>query len=452
MSELAAVILAAGKGTRMNSDWPKVLHSVAGQPMLSHVLYAAETAGCNKKIVVVGFGASQVAPLVEGRAELVTQEEQLGTGHAVMQAKDSLRDFNGTVMVLCGDTPLLDGAELRNLYNHHLQSGNKATILTAVLDDATGYGRIVRSDSGQILKIVEQKDANLDELSINEVNAGIYCIESEELFTSLGKIDCNNAQCEYYLTDVVAKLISVGEKVGSMTTADKNTIMGINSRRQLAEAEKWFRQKVNYNLMDQGVTIVDPNNTYIDPTVIIGKDTVIYPFTWLEGNTIIGESCNIGPNTRLTNMTIGNNCTIQFSYAHDATIGNGVNIGPYAHIRPGTRLADDVKVGNFVEVKNSWVGMGTKLPHLSYIGDADLGSGVNMGCGTITVNYDGKKKSRTKIGDNSFVGCNSNLVAPVELFENTYIAAGSTITHDVPERALGVARARQKNIENWNKE
>lgn len=452
MSELAAVILAAGKGTRMNSDWPKVLHCVAGQPMLSHVLYAAETAGCNKKIVVVGFGAGKVAPLVEDRAELVKQEEQLGTGHAVMQAKDSLADFSGTVMILCGDTPLLDGGELRNFYNHHIQTGNKATILTAILDDATGYGRIVRADNGKIVKIVEQKDASMEELKIKEINSGIYCIESEELFAALGKIDCNNAQGEYYLTDVIAKLIEAGAKVGAMPTADKDTIMGVNSRRQLAEAEKWFRQKVNYNLMDEGVTIVDPDSTYIDPTVVIGKDTVIYPFTWLEGNTVIGECCNIGPSTRLTNITMCDNCTVQFSYAHDATIGAGVNIGPYAHIRPGTRLADDVKVGNFVEVKNSWVGNGTKLPHLSYIGDADLGNGVNMGCGSITVNYDGKKKSRTKIGDKSFVGCNSNLVAPVELAENSYIAAGSTITQNVPARALGVGRARQKNIENWNKQ
>lgn len=452
MSELAAVILAAGKGTRMNSDWPKVLHCVAGQPMLSHVLNAAETAGCNKKIVIVGFGAGKVAPVVEDRAELVKQEEQLGTGHAVMQAKESLKDFSGTVMILCGDTPLLDGGELRSFYKHHMETGNKATILTAMLDDSTGYGRIVRSSDGKIIKIVEQKDASIEELAIKEINAGIYCIESEDLFSSLGKIDCNNAQGEYYLTDVIAKLIETGAKVGAISTADNETIMGVNYRRQLAEAEKWFRQKINYNLMDEGVTIVDPDNTYIDQTVVIGKDTVIQPFTWLEGNTVIGSCCNVGPSTRLTNVTMGDNCTIHFSYAHDATLGDGVHIGPYAHIRPGTRLADDVKVGNFVEVKNSWVGNGTKLPHLSYIGDADLGNGVNMGCGSITVNYDGKKKSRTKIGDKCFVGCNSNLVAPVELADNSYIAAGSTITQNVPERALGVGRARQKNIENWNKQ
>ncbi len=451
MSELTAVILAAGKGTRMKSDLPKVMHFVAGQPMLAHVLDAAEIAGCTRKIVVIGFGAGRVAPIVEGRAELAEQKEQLGTGHAVMQAQPLLQSAHGTVMILCGDTPLLDGRELRSFYEHHIEVGNNATVLTAMMPDATGYGRVVRDDKGSVLKIVEQKDATPEELAIKEINTGIYCVKTELLFAMLAKVDCNNAQGEYYLTDVVDKLVEDGHKVGAVVAADSDTVMGINSRRQLAEAEKWMRRRTNGNLMDAGVTIMDPDTTYIDSTVSIGRDCIIYPYTWLEGNTVIGKECLIGPNVRFTNVQTGDDCTVHFTYAHDAAIGTGVTVGPFAHLRPGTRLADEVKVGNFVEVKNSWVGTGSKLPHLSYIGDADIGNKVNIGCGTITVNYDGKKKFRTTIGDNSFVGCNSNMVAPVVLGENSYVGAGSTITHDVPPNALGIARAKQKNIDNWSK-
>jgi bifunctional UDP-N-acetylglucosamine pyrophosphorylase/glucosamine-1-phosphate N-acetyltransferase len=451
MAELSAVILAAGKGTRMKSDLPKVLHCVAGEPMLSHVLNAAETAGCARKIVVIGFGAGKVAAIVEGRAELAEQKEQLGTGHAVIQARPLLADFVGTIMVLCGDTPLLDGRELRRFYEHHIELGNQATILTAGLADATGYGRIVRADSGQVTKIVEQKDASIKELAIKEFNTGIYCFDSKELFAALEQVDCNNAQGEYYLTDVIAKLVDKGAKVGAVIAADDATVMGVNSRRDLAAAEKWLRAKTNGNLMDSGVTIIDPDNTYIDATVTIGRDTIVYPYTWLEGDTVIGRDCAIGPNTRLTNVKVGDNSTVHFAYVHDAAVGKNVTMGPFAHIRPGSRLADEVKVGNFVEVKNSWVGKASKLPHLSYIGDADVGDNVNMGCGSITVNYDGAKKYRTKIGDHAFVGCNANLIAPVVVGDNAYVAAGSTIRDEVPPHALGIARAQQKNIENWQK-
>ncbi len=451
MSDLVSVVLAAGKGTRMKSDLPKVLHCVAGKPMLLHVLDAAQVAGCDKNIVVLGFGAEKVTPVIEDIAQIALQKEQLGTGHAVMQAKELLNDFSGTVMILCGDTPLLDGRQLRRFYEHHTELGNIATILTAVMDDATGYGRIVRSDSGQVLKIVEQKDANVKELDIKEINTGIYCIEKQALFEALSSIDCNNAQGEYYLTDVIDKLVGQGHKVGALIVSDPDTVMGINSRVQLAQAEKWLRKKINHNLMEQGVTIIDIDTTYIDASVSIGQDSIIYPNTLLEADTVIGQNCIIGPNTRLTNVSVGDDCNIHFAYAHDAIVGKSVNVGPYVHLRPGTRIADEVKVGNFVEVKNSWIGRASKLPHLSYIGDADVGEHVNIGCGTITVNYDGEKKHRTKINDGVFVGCNSNLVAPVELHENSYVAAGSTITKDVPENSLAVARQRQKNIENWNK-
>ncbi|MDR2005707.1 MAG: bifunctional UDP-N-acetylglucosamine diphosphorylase/glucosamine-1-phosphate N-acetyltransferase GlmU [Acidaminococcales bacterium] len=451
MSMLAAVILAAGKGTRMKSELPKVLHCVAGLPMLSYVLEAAEAAGCARKIVVIGFGAGKVAAIVEGQAELAEQKAQLGTGHAVMQAKPLLSGFDGTVMILCGDTPLLDGRELRRFYEHHIGVGNKATVLTAVLKDASGYGRIVRGGDGRVAKIVEQKDADIQELAIKEINTGIYCFDGRELFSALETVGCDNAQGEYYLTDVIARLVEKGAKVGAVAAADKDTVMGVNSRRDLAAAEKWMRMKTNCSLMDEGVTIIDPDSTYIDTTAIIGRDTIVRPNTWIEGNTVVGKDCVIGPNVRLSNTQVGDGSVLHFTYAHDAAVGRNANIGPFVHIRPGTRLADDVKVGNFVEVKNSWVGKGSKLPHLTYVGDADIGENVNMGCGTVTVNYDGKKKYRTKIGDNAFVGCNANLIAPVELGENCYVAAGSTINKEVPPDALGIARTRQQNIENWKR-
>ena len=451
MSDLAAVVLAAGKGTRMKSKLPKVLHSVLGKPMLEYVLDAADVAGCKRKIVVLGFGADEVTPLIDGRAEVAVQKEQLGTGHAVMMTEELLKDFSGTIMITCGDTPLLDGRDLKALYEHHIETSSLATVFTAVLPDATGYGRIVRGENDNVIKIVEQKDATIKELEIKEINTGIYCIESAVLFDLLRKIDCNNAQGEYYLTDVIAKLVETGGKVSAVAVSDPDTILGINSREQLAEAVKLSRMKTNKHLMDSGVTIIDPDNTYIEANVKIGADTIIYPNTYILGNSAIGQECAIGPNTRFNNVIVGDNCHIFCSYANDATVGSGVDVGPYAHLRPGTRLADNVKIGNFVEVKNSWLGVGTKVSHLSYVGDADIGSQVNMGCGTITVNYDGKKKYRTIIEDNVFVGCNSNLVAPVTLHESSYIGAGSTITVDVPANALAVGRTKQKNIGNWNK-
>ena len=449
MAKIAAVILAAGKGTRMRSKLPKVLHKVGGKPMLEHVMAAAETAGADKSIVVVGFESEQVAEFVGTRAEIAVQAEQLGTGHAVMQTADLLKDFAGTVMIICGDTPLLDGCELKKFYVEHQASGAAATVLTAILDNPTGYGRILRDCNGHVIGIVEEKDATMSQKSICEINTGIYCIEAPLLFEALSGLTCDNAQGEYYLTDVLGKLNEMGKFVGGVITADSDMIMGINSRRQLADAETIMHTRILDKLMDQGVTIMDPASTFIEGTVEIGQDSIIYPFTWLEGSTKIGTESIIGPNVRLTNVVVGNATNLQFVYGHDCVVGSGVTVGPYVHLRPDTVISDEVKIGNFVEVKNSNIGRGSKLPHLSYIGDSDIGERVNMGCGTITVNYDGKKKHRTVVEDDAFVGCNSNLVAPVTVGAGSYIGAGSTVTKDVPPDDLGVARARQTNIKGW---
>lgn len=449
MNNLVAIILAAGKGTRMHSKYPKVLHKVGGKPMLQHVIDAADICGADKKVIIVGHEAEMVETMVGSQGSIALQAEQLGTGHAVMQTADALNKFNGTALILCGDTPLLNGEELKKFCEAHKKSGAAATVLTAIMDDPFGYGRIIRDINGNVEGIVEQKDATEAQKSIKEINTGIYCIECPQLFEALSTLTNNNAQGEYYLTDVLQKLRSAGQKIGGISTADSDMVMGINSRRQLAVAESVMRQRILDKLMDEGVTIMDPASTFIEADVKVGRDTIIYPYTWLEGNTKIGEDCEIGPNARFTNVKIGNDNHLQFIYGHDCEIKDHVTAGPYVHLRPNTVIGDSVKIGNYVEVKNSNIGIGTKLPHLTYIGDSDIGSGVNMGCGCITVNYDGKKKYRTVIGDNAFVGCNTNLVAPVSVESNSYIGAGSTITKTVPENALAIARAHQKNIEGW---
>ena len=446
---LETLILAAGKGTRMKSKLPKVLHKVGGKPMIQHVIDAAKSAGSSHEVVVIGAGAKLVEQGISG-VEFVTQEEQLGTAHAVLAAKKVFAKSTGTILILCGDTPLLTADMLKEFISAHENSNCAATVLTADMPEPKGYGRVIREEDGTFKRIVEDKDATDDIKKIHEVNGGCYCFDARKLFDALAKVTNDNAQGEYYLPDVLPILKDAGEKIGAFKAEYCTEILGINTRVQLAAADKALRMRKDRELMESGVTIIDPNTTFIDADVKIGQDTIIHPNTYLEGNTVIGEDCEIGPNIRFVNMRVGNNVTAHFSYCHDAEISNDVTLGPYVHIRPGSKLSDHVKVGNFVEIKNSVVGKGTKLPHLQYIGDSDVGAGVNVGCGTVTCNYDGKNKFRTKIEDNAFIGCNTSLVAPVTVGEGSYVAAGSTITKDVPPNTLAIGRSRQTNITGWN--
>ncbi|MGE5553013.1 MAG: bifunctional UDP-N-acetylglucosamine diphosphorylase/glucosamine-1-phosphate N-acetyltransferase GlmU [Betaproteobacteria bacterium] len=447
---LHCIILAAGLGTRMKSCRPKVLHRVAGQPMLRYVLEAAAKLGVERPIVVVGHGAEQVEEAIGSGVEYVRQEEQLGTGHAVLQARERLAKLEGDLLVLYGDTPLLKAATLSEFVRFHQQEKADASVLTAILPDPTGYGRIVREpETGAVLRIVEEKDASSVEKTYREINTGIYCFALSMLLPALAKLRPTNAQGEYYLTDVIALIREAGGKVVALSAGDPEEIQGVNSREQLAAVEAVVRREKNRALMASGVTIMDPASTFVDAGVEIGRDTVLLPFTWLEGKTRIGENCVVGPQVRLRDSELGDRVEVQFSVLDQAQVGRDVNIGPFAYLRPGSRVEDGAKVGDFVEIKNSRVGAGSKVPHHSYIGDAEIGAGVNIGAGTITCNYDGVRKHRTVIEDRCFIGANTNLVAPVRVGEGAYVASGSTITDDVPPGALGVARGRQRNVEDW---
>lgn len=451
MANRFAVILAAGLGTRMKSKFYKVLHPVCGKPMVEHIVDNIAKLQVSKAVTVVGHGAELVQTQLNGRSEFVIQEKQLGTAHAVMQAKELLKDKEGTTLVICGDTPLISTDTLESLFAAHDQQQAKATILTAYTEDPTGYGRVIRNHAGRVEKIVEHKDANEEERNVKEINTGMFCFDNHALFTALEEVSNDNSQGEYYLTDVIEILKTKNEIVSAYQTDDFNETMGINDRLALSRAEKIMRTRINEKHMASGVTIMDPDNTYIDTDVEIGMDTIVHPGTVIRGKTVIGDDCQIGPNSELENAVIGSNTNIRQSVVHDSSVGSHVNIGPYAHIRPQSTIHDEVKIGNFVELKKVDFGKGSKASHLSYIGDAEVGSNVNLGCGSITVNYDGKNKALTKIEDDVFVGCNSNLVAPVTIKKNSYIAAGSTITDDVPEKALSIARARQVNKEDYVK-
>lgn len=446
-----SVILAAGMGTRMKSKMPKVLHKVCGKPLSKWVIDASEAAGADKVCAVVGHKAETVKEVLGDVCEFALQAEQKGTGHAVMQAIDVIKNSKGEVVILNGDTPLITAETINKAIEYHKNNGNQATVITAILDDATGYGRIVRDNDGSVLKIVEQKDASKEEKKINEVNSGMYVFDAQSLVYALDKITPNNAQGEYYLTDTLEIIKNNSGKVGVMTAEDSDEFLGVNSKLQLAQAMKIMKKRINEYHMINGVTITDPENTYIGKDVEIAPDTIIYPGCMLEGKTKIGKSCIIGPNTRMTSCDIHDCVTIQSSTLIEAQVKSFTTVGPYAYLRPNSKIGEHVRIGDFVEVKNSTIDDGTKVSHLTYVGDSDVGKCVNFGCGTVTVNYDGKVKNRCKIGDGAFIGCNTNLVAPVEIAPRAYTAAGSTITKNVPEDSLAIARARQDNKEGWRK-
>jgi bifunctional UDP-N-acetylglucosamine pyrophosphorylase / glucosamine-1-phosphate N-acetyltransferase len=451
MSQKYAVVLAAGQGTRMKSKLYKVLHSVCGKPMVQHIVDHLNHLMMNEIVVVVGHGADMVKEQLGDRVQYALQEQQLGTAHAVMMCRDLLQDKTGTTMVLTGDTPLIKEETLASLIEHHEQTGAAATILTTEVQDATGYGRIVRNSLGTVARIVEHKDATEEERQICEINTGIFCFDNQKLFSALTKVKNENVQGEYYLPDVIEILKEQEEVISAYLTPDHEEGLGVNDRVQLAKAEAVLRKRINEKHMRNGVTIIDPVSTYIEADVVIGSDSIVHPGTMLRGKTVIGEDCKIGPNADLTNTIMEDQVKIQYSVVTDSQIRKGASIGPFAYIRPGSDVGEEAKVGDFVELKNTVLGNGSKVSHLSYLGDSEVGQGVNIGCGTITVNYDGVKKYKTIIGDHAFIGCNANLIAPVTIGDGAYIAAGSTITHNVPDDALAIARERQVNKEGYAK-
>ena len=446
-----AVILAAGKGTRMKSDLPKVLHKVAGISMLEHVFRSVNAINPEKTVTVVGHKAELVEQVLAGQTEFVRQTEQLGTGHAVMMSEPVLENLAGQTLVIAGDTPLITGESLKNLIDFHINHKNVATILTAEADNPFGYGRIVRNQHGEVLKIVEQKDASDFEQQIKEINTGTYVFDNASLFKALKNINTNNAQGEYYITDVIGIFRENGEKVGAYTLKDFDESLGVNDRVALATAEGVMRRRINKQHMVNGVSFVNPDATYIDVDVEIAPEVLLEANVTLKGQTKIGAETILTNGTYIVDSEIGERVVITNSMIEESSVADGVTVGPYAHIRPGSSLAKDVHVGNFVEIKGSSIGENTKAGHLTYIGNSEVGANVNFGAGTITVNFDGQKKYKTIIGNNVFVGSNSTIIAPVELGDNSLVGAGSTIDKDVPANAIALGRSRQINKEDYAK-
>lgn len=443
-----AIILAAGKGTRMKSKHPKVIHKVCGKEMVNHVIDVSKKSGARDVVVILGHGSETVKTQIPPHSMIAMQTEQLGTGHAVIMAKEYIND-NDTIVVLCGDTPLVKEETLKRLFDYHIENQYHATVLTTKVENPTGYGRIIRDENEDLLKIVEQKDANEEEKKANEINSGIYCFDGKSLREALDLLDNNNAQGEYYLTDTIKIMRDKGQKVGAYNGSTIEELMGVNSRVELSKAEEIMRRRINESHMVNGVTIIDVNSTYIESDVEIGNDTIVYPGAMLKGNTKIGSSCVIGMNSSITNSIIGDYTEVESSTIIDSTVGENTTVGPYAYLRPKSNIGNNVKIGDFVEVKNATIGDNSKASHLSYIGDAQVGKDVNIGCGVVFVNYDGKNKFKSVVKDGAFVGSNSNLVAPVTVEEKGYIATGSTITNDVPQGALAIARQRQVVKTGW---
>lgn len=444
-----SIILAAGEGTRMKSETPKTLHKVCGKEMIRYIIEAAQKSGIDKNVIVLGHGKEKIEENIKDYG-VQTVEQPIGegvpygTGYAAMMAAEYIEDYD-TVIILCADGPLITNETLNSLINYHENNNCVATVMTACFENPKGYGRIIRNNDMSIKSIVEEKDASDEIKKIKEINTGIFCFKGLKLKEALKKIDTNNSQREYYLTDTIKVLNSEGYKIGGYILEDETDIKAVNDRVQLSEVNKIMQQRINKKHMIAGVTIIDPEHTYIDASVTIENDTVIYPGVILEQGTAIGKNCTIGPNSRIINSKVNDYVCIESSKVIDSYIDEGTSVGPFAYLRPGTRLGKNVKIGDFVEVKKSSIGDNSKSSHLSYIGDAEVGKNVNIGCGVIFVNYDGKNKFKTVVGDGAFIGSNSNLVAPVTINSGGYVACGSTITEDVDTDDLAIGRARQVN-------
>ena len=455
MALSAAIVLAAGEGTRMRSNKPKVLHAFAGKTFLNRVMDSVAALNPDTLAVVVHFQAERVAEAARSYDEQVTivnQDDIPGTGRAVQCAMAQLTEagkVDGPVLIAASDMPLLDSETLHRLVEFHTASGNGATVLTTILDDPTGYGRIIRDREGNVLRIVEQKDANRSELAVQEVNTSVYVFEASVLTEAIAGLKSNNAQGEFYLTDALETAKAAG-KVGAFAAPDPLTVEGVNDRVQLAALSKTYNRRVCERWMRDGVTILDPETTWIEDDVQIGRDATILPGSFLQGHTVVGEDAIVGPYTTLIDATVDEGAVVERSRVQESHIGARTNIGPWTYLRPGNEFGEDAKAGAFVEMKKAHIGNGTKVSHLTYIGDATVGERVNFGCGTVVVNYDGYVKNQTVIGDDCFIGCNTNLVSPVKLGDRVFTAAGTTVTKDVPDGALAVARARQTTLDGWN--
>lgn len=451
MSNFTAVILAAGEGTRMKSDTPKVMHKICGVPMLEHVIRASRDAGASKIVVVVGKHKDIIIDAFRDYkdTEFVIQEEQKGTGHALMQARKAVGE-NSLITVLYGDMPVVTPESISAMVEFHKNKDAAATVMTAKVADPTGYGRII-GEGDKVLLIREEKDATPEEKAIKEINSGFYCFESSVAFDALEKIDNNNKQGEYYLTDIVEVLNGENKDVIAFRLQDPDELSGVNDRCQLAHVQQLIQKKIIKKHMENGVTFLNPDNTLVDIDVEIGKDTIIYPGVILEGKTKIGQGCTIIGASRIIESNIGDDVEIVSSQIQYSSISDNVKIGPFSHIRPDCNIGPNVKIGDFVELKKTKVGDGTKIPHLSYVGDSTVGSKINIGAGVIVVNYDGYEKHPTVIEDGAFIGCNSNLIAPAHIGADSFVAAGSTITQEVPEGSLAIARGRQVNKKDWVK-
>ncbi|MEE1938511.1 bifunctional UDP-N-acetylglucosamine diphosphorylase/glucosamine-1-phosphate N-acetyltransferase GlmU [Streptomyces sp. TRM 70361] len=452
----AVVVLAAGEGTRMKSARPKVLHEICGRSLVGHVVAAARELAPRELVVVVGHAREQVVghlAELDAGVRTAVQAEQLGTGHAVRMALEALAadgvEPAGTVVVTCGDTPLLTGETLGRLAAAHEDEGNAVTVLSAEVPDATGYGRIVRDEAGAVTAIVEHKDATEEQRAVREINSGVFAFDGRLLAEALGRVRTDNSQGEEYLTDVLGILRADGHRVGAHAAADHREIVGINNRVQLAEARRLLNERLLHRAMLAGVTVVDPASVWVDVTVTYEPDAVVHPGTQLLGTTHLGAGCEVGPNCRLADTRVGEGAVVVNAVAEAAEVGAGASVGPYAYLRPGTRLGPKAKAGTYVEMKNAEVGEGTKVPHLSYVGDATIGEYTNIGAASVFVNYDGETKHHTTIGSYCKTGSDNMFVAPVTVGDGAYTAAGSVITKDVPPGSLAVARGQQRNIEGW---